>query len=56
MAGDTRIPITQLPAAGSVSKTDQLLVQGNSTQRATLAKIMFGLGIDHENVFANARS
>lgn len=45
MAGDTRIPITQLPVAGSVSKTDQLLVQGNSTQRATLAKILSDLSI-----------
>lgn len=45
MAGDTRIPITQLPVAGTVSKTDQLLVQGNSTQRATLAKILSDLSI-----------
>lgn len=45
MAGDTRIPITNLPAASAVSKTDQLLVQGDSTQRATLAKIMSDLNI-----------
>lgn len=39
------VPITSLPQAGTVSKTDQLLVQGNSTQRATLAKILSDLNI-----------
>lgn len=39
------VPITSLPVAGTVSKTDQLLVQGNSTQRATLAKILSDLSI-----------
>lgn len=37
--------ITSLPVAGTVSKTDQLLVQGNSTQRATLAKVLSDLSI-----------
>lgn len=39
------VPITSLPVAGTVSKTNQLLVQGNSTQRATLAKILSDLNI-----------
>lgn len=39
------VPITSLPVAGTVSKTDQLLVQGNNTQRATLAKVLADLGV-----------
>ena len=37
--------ITSLPVAGTVSRTDQLLVQGNNTQRATLAKVLSDLSI-----------
>jgi len=39
------VPITSLPQASTVAKTDQLILQGNSTQRATLAKILADLGV-----------
>lgn len=44
------VPITSLPQADTVAKTDQLIVQGSSnTQRATLAKIMADLGVVNPN-------
>lgn len=39
------VPITSLPQASTVEKTDQLILQGGSTQRATLAKILADLGV-----------
>lgn len=39
------VPITSLPQASTVAKTDQLILQGGSTQRATLAKILADLGV-----------
>lgn len=39
------VPITSLPQASTVAKTDQLILQGNSTQRATLAKVLSDLNI-----------
>lgn len=39
------VPITSLPQTSTVAKTDQLILQGNSTQRATLAKILSDLSI-----------
>lgn len=40
------VPITSLPQAETVAKTDQLIVQrSGSTQRATLAKILADLGV-----------
>lgn len=39
------VPITSLPQASAVAKTDQLILQGGSTQRATLAKILADLGV-----------
>ena len=39
------VPITSLPQASKVAKTDQLILQGGSTQRATLAKILSDLSI-----------
>lgn len=41
----TNVPITSLPQASTVTKTDQLILQGGSTQRATLAKILSDLSI-----------
>ena len=40
MAGDTRIPITQLPVAGTVSKTDQLLIQTANGTKIIQASIL----------------
>lgn len=39
------VPITSLPTASTVSKTNQLILQGNETQRVTLQKIMSDLAI-----------
>lgn len=39
------VPITSLPQASTVTKTDQIILQGGSTQRATLAKILSDLSI-----------
>lgn len=39
------VPITSLPQASTVAKTDQLILQGGSTQRATLEKILSDLSI-----------
>jgi hypothetical protein len=39
------VPITSLPPASTVSKTNQLVLQGEETQRATLQKIMSDLTI-----------
>lgn len=44
------VPITSLPQADTVAKTDQLIVQGSSnTQRATLSKILADLGVVNPN-------
>lgn len=44
------VPITSLPQADIVAKTDQLIVQGSSnTQRATLSKILADLGVVNPN-------
>lgn len=37
--------ITSLPQASTVAKTDQLILQGNSTQRVALAKVLSDLNI-----------
>lgn len=39
------VPITSLPHASTVAKTDQLILQGNSTQRVMLAKVLSDLNI-----------
>lgn len=39
------VPITNLPQASAVAKTDQLILQGNSTQRVMLAKVLSDLNI-----------
>lgn len=39
------VPITSLPQASTVTKTDQLILQGVSTQRVTLSKILSDLNI-----------
>lgn len=39
------VPITSLPVASTVSKTNQLILQGKETQRVTLQKIMSDLMI-----------
>lgn len=39
------VPITSLPQASTVAKTDQLILQGNSTQRVMLAKVLSDLNI-----------
>lgn len=39
------VPITSLPPASTVSKTNQLVLQGEETQRVTLQKIMSDLTI-----------
>lgn len=44
------VPITSLPQADTVAKTDQLIVQrGSNTQRATLSKILVDLGVVNPN-------
>lgn len=39
------VPITSLPQASTVTKTDQIILQGGSTQRVTLSKVLSDLGI-----------
>lgn len=38
-------PITSLPQASTVTKTDQIILQGGSTQRVTLSKVLSDLNI-----------
>ena len=39
------VPITSLPQASTVTKTDQIILQGGSTQRVTLSKVLSDLNI-----------
>lgn len=39
------VPITSLPQASTVTKTDQIILQGGSTQRVTLLKVLSDLNI-----------
>lgn len=39
------VPITSLPQASTVAKTDQIILQGGGTQRVTLSKVLSDLNI-----------
>lgn len=42
----TEVPISQLPLTDSVKTSDELIVQGTATQRATLETVLKAFGLD----------